>query len=282
MLQVIGYLRHYRRWDGSPGHSLARQRAWVRAVAAERGDYHLRRGLVEQADGAAHGWPVLREAIRRAIDGAGDEVLVVIPTLDGIQFDLSFLELLLDESRIDAPPPICVRSGWWRPRKLGVGTNYQRRAKRQSWLLSLDDEATAFAEVVAAIRRRQRTLSRSIRKGLGQAAARGRKLGAHRRGAYRLARADRRKGGAATARLRRAKANDSYRLWVPRICAWRAAGDSLAEIAQKLADEGARTPDHRAIGPMLVHRILQRVAWSEDLGQQVGAAQTRLPGHRSG
>jgi hypothetical protein len=214
--------------------------------------------MVEEADGQARGWPVLRQAIRRAIDGKYHNLLVVIPTLDGIQFNLSFLKLLLDSQDPEGNPPIYVYSGWRRPGKMSVGTNYERRAKSLGWLLTHHEEFDAFAEMVKAIRYRNRSLSPTIRSGLGRAAARGVKLGGSRRGSYRLSRSDRRKGGAATAWLRRATANDPYRRWIAEICRWRAAGNSLAVIALKLADRGVLTPKGRPIGPMLVHRILNR------------------------
>jgi hypothetical protein len=263
MACVVGYLRRYRRWDGSPGLSLDEQRALVRTVARER-EYHLLgravgwQSLIEELDGQAHGWPVLRQAIRRAMDGKDHELMVVVPTLDGVQYNLSFLGLLARSGGLDGPPPVYVYSGWRRPGRLSVGTNYEYRTKSLGWLLTLEDEADAFAEMVAAVRQRNRALSAAIRGGLARASARGVKLGASRRRSYRLSRADREKGGAATARQRRAKANDPYRHWVAQMLSWRAAGNSLGVIALKLAEHGVRTPAGRPVGPMLVHRILQR------------------------
>src|SRR5207237_10765741 len=107
-------------------------------------------------------------------------------------------------------------------------------------------------------RQRCATLRRAIRQGLQDAIARGVRLGSHRRGCHRLTRVERSKGGQITAHWRRLEANRRYMKWLDDICLWRQRGNSLGEIAMKLADKGALTPDGRKIGRMLVYRILKR------------------------
>lgn len=211
--------------------------------------------MEEEPDGEANGWPMLCKAIRMAEDNAERDLLVVIPTLDGVQFNLSFLRLLL----VEGNPPVYVRSGWRMPKRVAQGTNYERRAESLfGWLLSLREEADAFANIVEQVRRRNRALRRSISAGLQKAAARGTKLGARRRGSYRCRKADQSKDGKVTAKKRQLAANDPYREWMADICRWRVNGESIGEITMRLADKGARTPDGGKIGPMLVYRILKR------------------------
>jgi hypothetical protein len=251
---VVGYLRRYRRWNGTDGLTFEQQREVVREVARERtygrcGRFELK----EEMDGEASGWPVLCKAIRMAEDNAERNLLVVIPTLDGVQFNLSFLELLVGDNW-----PVYVCSGWRSPKVFGRNTNYARRAESMGWLLSIPDEADDFAQMVYRVGQRNYALHASIVAGLKEAAARGMRLGSHRRGSHRFTTKDRRKGGQATARNRRRAANDAYADWVPGICRWRANGESLQMIAMRLADKGALTPNGRGIGLMLVHRILKR------------------------
>jgi Recombinase len=260
---VVGYLRHYRRWNGMPGLSLAEQRALVRKIAREEHPYPTRslkrpedesylgydrfrsRFLEEGMDGQAKAWPILRKAIQIAEDHADEHWLVIIPTLDGVRFNLSFLALLGgSDASIDARRIYVRRS--------------MANTKPRGWLLSLRGEATDFATMIKNIRRGNRTRSSSLKAGLRQAAARGVKLGSRRRGSHRFTKSDQSKGGQVTAKKRRLAANDAYRAWVPDICHWRANGESLGMIAMKLAEKGARTPDGRKIGPMQVYRILKR------------------------
>src|SRR5262249_38132411 len=95
MATVLGYLRHYRRWDGRPGLSLTEQRKLVGDACRELkyGPDTKRRYLVEDADGEARGWPQLMKSIRWAQNNFGED-LVVVPTLDGLQYNESFLDLL--------------------------------------------------------------------------------------------------------------------------------------------------------------------------------------------
>jgi len=118
---VVGYLRRYRRWNGRDGLTFGQQRAMVREVAREKGYVRPKRFLKEEVE--ATGWPVLQRAIRMAEDNAEQGLLVVIPTLDGVQFNLSFLKLLLGGDW-----PVYVCSGWRSPKVFGRNTNYARRA----------------------------------------------------------------------------------------------------------------------------------------------------------
>jgi hypothetical protein len=179
---VVGYLRHYRRWNGRNGLNFEQQRAVVREVACERGYTRPRRyNLKEDVDGEAKGWPILRKAIRMADENEDRDLLVVVPTLDGVQFNLSFLELL-----VAGDWPVYVCSGWRSPRIFGRDTNYARRAESLGWLLTIPQEADDFAEIVMRIRHRNNALCTSVRAGLKKAAARGKRLGAHRKGSYRF------------------------------------------------------------------------------------------------
>jgi len=212
--------------------------------------------LEEGVDGEETRWPKLRKAIRMADDNADRDLLVVIPTLDGVQFNLSFLHVL--SGGCDAP--IYVRSGWRRPKIVEAkNTNYERRVDSLGWLLSLGDEAEAFAEMVSRVRQRDLVLGSSIRAGLKEATRRGVRLGSRRRGSHCFTKGEQSKGGQVTAKKRRLLANDSYTEWLPDIYRWRANGDSIEGIVMRLTETGAITKDGRKIGPMQVYRILKRV-----------------------
>lgn len=259
---VVGYLRHYRRWNGKPGLTLGEQRALIREVARERkyGRSVGRHFLTEAPDGEAMGWPVLHKALRMTEDNLGKDHLLVIPTLDAVQFNLSFLELLI----VGDHWPIYVRSCWRRPKKLGQGTNYRRRDHTLGWLLSEIDKADDFAEIVKRVRRRNGVLSSSIQAGLRQAATGGVSLGSRRRGSYRFTNDDKSKGGQTTARNRRLAAEQRYKQWVEPIRRWRANGNSIKQIVRKLAGQRALTEDGRKFGPTLVYRILKRTPVSDN------------------
>ena len=188
-----------------------------------------------------------------AEDNADRNLLVVIPTLDGVQFNLSFLELLAQGGW-----PVYVRSGWRRPGIMSRNTNDAHRSQALGWLLSVRDEADDFAKMVGRVRRRNLALPGAISAGLQKAVARGARLGSHRRSVHRLTRSEQRAGGRATATKRRLEANEPYREWLDEIRKWRTGGDSIGVIALKLADKGALTTDGRKIGRMLVYRILKR------------------------
>lgn len=254
---VLGYLRHYRRWNGTPGLTLAEQRALVRKVArATWPDCEKWRFEMEELFGEEFGWPVLKKVIQRAKDDAFLGLLAVIPTLDGVQFNWSFLRLLADPECVDEP--IRVHSAWRRVGVMDKGTDYQYRPKHNFWQFNFPGQWAAFSEMADRVRQRNEALSDSIQIGLRNAAARGVKLGAHRRGAHRFTRAERREGGSTTALNRQEAANAPYEKWIWDMCSWRKQGWSIGEITMQLADEGARTPDGRKIGPMLVYRILKR------------------------
>jgi hypothetical protein len=257
MACVVGYLRHYYRWNGKPGLTLEEQRRLICEIARERkyGRGVGRLFLEEGVDGEETRWPKLRKAIRMADDNADRDLLVVIPTLDGVQFNLSFLQVLSGGG--DAP--IYVRSGWRRPKIVEAkNTNYERRFDSLGWLLSLGDEAEAFAEMVSRVRQRALVLGSFIGAGLKEATRRGVRLGSRRRGSHRFTKAEQSKGGQVTAKKRRLLANDSYTEWLPDIYRWQANGDSIGAIVMRLAENGALTKAGRKIGPMQVYRILKR------------------------
>jgi hypothetical protein len=129
MPDVVGYLRDYQRWNGKPGLPLQAQKDLVQQVARELDFERPRyRYVVERRDGQSQGWPMLSKAISMARDHAAEGLLVVIPTLDGVQFNMSFLKLLIAR-HYDDRPPIYVRSGWRRPKWFAEYTNYKYRAE---------------------------------------------------------------------------------------------------------------------------------------------------------
>jgi hypothetical protein len=246
---VVGYLRAYIRWDGSPGLTFDEQRALVREVGRERG----------YGRGTSYRYVTeLDEALGMAADAieTDRDLLVVIPTLDGLQFNLRFLERLAS----CRDRPVYVRSGWRRPKKWAEGTNYEERAQSLGWLLMDRLEANDFAGIVERVRQRNRALPRSIADGLKEALARGVAFGSKRNHAHHFTKAERCGGGRVTAKLRREAAKAWYRPWLSDICRWRAKGDSLAQIANKLARRHAQTREGAKIGPMQICRILQREA----------------------
>src|SRR5260370_16565339 len=115
MACVVGYLRHYYRWNGKPGLTLEEQRRLICEIARERkyGRGVGRLFLEEGVDGEETRWPELRKAIRMADDNADRDLLVVIPTLDGVQFNLSFLQVLSG----GGGAPLFVPSCLGRPQK---------------------------------------------------------------------------------------------------------------------------------------------------------------------
>jgi hypothetical protein len=259
MACVLGYLRHYRRWNGKPGYTLEEQRKKIREIARERGYGREagRRFLEEELDGEATRWPKLQKAIRMAEDNIDREILVVIPTLDGVHFNLSFLRTLEGGCGF----PIYVRSGWRRAIIIEAkDTNYESRSESPGWLLTLGDDAASFAQMVSRVHQRALVLRSSIRAGLKKARGRGVHLGSRRRGSHRFTRTEQSIGGQITGRKRRQLANDTYRLWVHKIWSWRESGASIRAIVMRLTKEGALSEDGRRIGPVQVHRILDRCA----------------------
>jgi hypothetical protein len=232
---------------------LDEQRALVREVARER--KYRQAGWcyrVEELDGEANDWPVLQKVLEIAENNEDRNGLAVIPTLDGVQFNLSFLDLL------DGDRTVYVRSGWRWPKRFGEDPTYMRRAVSLGWLLSIDDERRDFAKLVDRVRDRNYRLRRSIREGLKEAAERGIRLGSRRPGSHQLTTADRKKGGRVTAKQRQLSANARYHTWINDMRMWRANGDSIGKITLKLAEKQVTKPDGGSIGRMLVYRILKR------------------------
>ena len=67
MQKILGYLRHYQRWDGRPGVSIKEQRSMINWIARtiEEGDelFATRRIYREEA---GKGWPILRKLVEWA------------------------------------------------------------------------------------------------------------------------------------------------------------------------------------------------------------------------
>lgn len=264
MNSVVAYLRHYERANGLPGLSLSQQREYVnqmvrqinshrnvKAKISTKRIYHI-----EAIDGQARGWPKLKAVIARAMGDADLGLFAIIPTLDGVQYNVSFLELLAGAAAMDAR--IFVRSGWRRPSVLDRRTDERLRLDRDYWILSSSNERAAFVEMVSTVRQRNKSLGKTIRAGISEAVSQGVPFGAQCPGAHRFTTEEQGKGGRTTARRRQLSANDPYQQWTPKILAWHRNGWSLGRIAKRLTSDGVRTPDGREISRMLVHRILKR------------------------
>lgn len=262
MATVLGYLRQYRRWNGEPGLSLDEQKALVRTMAAERG-YGQGRQLpcrwsyvTEDPAGARAGWPALQTALQRAYEDYEADFMLVIPTLDGVQFNLPFLNLLIGSYGL-----VCVRSGYRPTTIMDVNDRlewHQYPSRYGGWLLSNGEERSPFADLVEGVRKRAYRLSRSIAEGLKRATSRGVQLGGRRRGSYRLTRAEKSEGGQVSALRRKLAANDHYGDWLAEIVHWRKSGNSLQVIALKLVERRVLTPAGKPVGPTQIHRILKR------------------------
>jgi hypothetical protein len=252
---TLGYLRRYTRWNGDPGVTLRQQREKVTRIS--HWIFERKRGVriayyTEAADGAQNGWPVLRELMTTCLEEPStSNAIIVIPTLDGVRFNTLFLELLKQYEFREAPA--IVFSGVSPSKRKS-----RRLADQQSWNLDHLDGWLAFQKMIEGIQDRRRNLSKGIKAGLRNAAARGEPLGAQRGGAHRFSLVERIKGGRATAVKRQSEANEPYRRWINEMRRKKNAGQSLAQIARWLAAKGARTRDDKAIGPMLVWRILNR------------------------
>lgn len=208
MPSIIGYLRRYARRDGKTGLTLEDQRTLVNKVARDLNFGRSgRRYLVDEANGVAEGWPVLRRVIQLTQQDGYLGNLFVIPTLDGVQYNLSFLELLADPEWDQTP--LYIRSGWWRV-KVPKDKDFRPRTQHDFWNFTNGSDWKAFQEMVARVRRRNRSLSKAIKVGLQNAADRGVLLGSRRSGTHRFTKAERRKGGRKTARERKIAANEPY------------------------------------------------------------------------
>jgi hypothetical protein len=260
MARAWGYLRKYTRWDGSPGLSLKQQKKLVAGVLKDIGYQDARRRFsVEQAEGNSLGWPRFQAMIDRfLLVGDHQEDVIVIPTLDGIQYDLSFFKMVMSYEHEQLP--ICIRSGWRRVGVLCDYNNHKDRSVDDIWKLASCEDSAAFKRMVDGIIRRRRALSKSIKTALQTAAAQGRAVGAQRQGAHRFTRTQHQKGGQTTARKRRADANRPYQQWIRAIAQKHSAGWSTERISRWLTSRGARKPDGSKISRMMVWRILSRMA----------------------
>lgn len=262
---VVGYLRHYRRWDETPGKSLAEQRDLVNQVVhklARCRDGRAYTGrkrtyIVESRSGEAMEWPTLQEAIYRATDEGVPDLLVVIPTLDGVQFNLSFLKLLTDP-KCDAKR-ICVNSGWRRVRMLAQETNHKHVSQYPFWCFVDGCSFTDFENMVERVRQRNKSLPSSVKAGMREAAERGVRLGSQCCGTHMFTDAERSDGGLETALQRQDAAYLHYRRWFPDIRSWRERGRSIGEIAIMLNKKGAKTQSGGPFNRMTVYRILKRM-----------------------
>jgi hypothetical protein len=180
--------------------------------------------------------------------------VLIIPTLDGVRSNLSFLEILADYECNGAL--ICIYRGWDVTAKL--------RSMRNYWDLTEGAHWSAFNEMLTRAKWRQRGLSQKIKDGLRRAADNGVALGARHPDAHRFTADEVRRGGRTTAERRRAKANEPYQKWIDKMISMRNGNPpaSFAKIANRLAEMGARTKDGRCINPMLVCRILSRIGAS--------------------
>jgi len=255
-MTIHGYLRSYKRWNGEPGLSFAKQRALVRRIAEERLDVCERPCCHKETD--TDRWTVLRDRVKRATEDAhlddedaelGD--VLIIPTLDGVRSNLSFLEILADYECNGAL--ICIYRGWDVTAKL--------RSMRNYWDLTEGAHWSAFNEMLMRAKSGQRGFSQAIKDGLRRAKDRGVPLGARQPGAHRFTAEEVKRGGRTTAQRRRAKANEPYKTWITTMINMRRKKPpaSFGQIAKWLAGKVAKTGTDRRISPMLVWRILSRI-----------------------
>src|SRR5262245_41084058 len=102
MCKVVGYIRHYSMLDGKAAVCPGKQKRRVREIASRFGygppwTHWCYR--CETSSGWLDDWPVLQEVINEAkcheVGPHSDpDFLAVIPTLNGVEHDISFLELL--------------------------------------------------------------------------------------------------------------------------------------------------------------------------------------------
>jgi hypothetical protein len=253
MQKILGYLRHYVRWDGRPGVSIKEQRSMINWIARtiEEGDELFATRRIYHVE-AGKGWSILRKLVEWASEDP-DCVFLIVPTLDGVRFNLSFLQILV--SKQDAS--ICVYGG--RLKNFTQPKTRHFREMRDYWFLHRSDHWSAFNASVERITWQQRYLPEAISGGIRRASESGILMGGARKGAYKFKKSDLRKGGETTARSRRIAANEPYENWIADIRRWRRNGQSIGQITRRLAERGARKPDGSRIGPMLVYRILKRI-----------------------
>lgn len=259
MAKTWGYLRHYTRWNGSPGLSLREQKDLTIQLLHDLGYRPVRpRYRIEEADGKenGNGWPAFRNMVEEYKLEASDDDVIVIPTLDGVQFNRSFLTRVMASASNEVP--ICVRSGWRRVGTLYEGSNHETRSSEDIWKLAALEYMTAFERMVKALRRRTLALSETIKKGLKAAARRGVLLGGQREARHRFTMEERSAGGRSTASARTSAARQHYENWLPQILQKNDKGWSMERIARFLNVQGASRPDGRQFTRLLVWRILQR------------------------
>ena len=105
---ILGYLRTYKRWNGDRGLTSEQQKEIVNRIAHKldggEGPYYVGRSYhTETAGGAKSGWPVLKKLVKRAREDAELGTVLVIPTLDGVRLNATFLGLLAARECDGAP-----------------------------------------------------------------------------------------------------------------------------------------------------------------------------------
>lgn len=266
MAVIYGYLRVCRRSDSSRGMSLNAQKKMVLkmissiAMDSELDEFRHRQLIFKTERGAVSHWPYWRVLSRlfelAAEDGA--EATIIIPTLDGVQWNSMFLEMLLH-----AEVSIYVRSGW------------RKRDARDYWELG-DHEAEDqedFKKIIERVLYREARLSSTTKLGLKAAKEAGTLLGAQNPNAHKFTDAERSKGSRRSAANRSARraakmakrkaklaANDRHEKAVlDKIWELHERGESLRFIARQLNEvQKARTPSGGKYNLMLISRILIR------------------------
>jgi hypothetical protein len=238
--------------------SLDEQRAIIRRVARsieDEWDYRCtvqpaRR--VEGAGGATAEWPILKQMIGRVReDDAGRGVLpgviLVVPTLEGVRFNLAFLEQLAGHE---------------------CGPIYIYASRRHYWRLYEPDDWRAFNEVIRRVRKRNGKLPEKIKAAIQQAKEAGKPTGAARPGSHRFTPGQLSKGGKVTAAKRRLAAEKTYQELVSLIREQKWENRSVGFIVRGLGRH--RTHDDRKIGRTLIWRTLKRMKRENAPAQEPG------------
>lgn len=238
-MRIIAYYRISTRRQKTSGLGLDAQREAVERYAKSIGA-RIVGEYTEQESGKRKDRPKLLEAISHA---RGAKATLVVAKLDRLARNVQFTATLM-ENKVDF---VCCDNP------------HANRLTIHILAAVAENEAIAIA--------------RRTKEALAVAAARGVKLGSHRRGHWSgvtedgVRRAERRLVGArkgqpravkAAAAERVQKAADRYSHLMPSIRADRANGVSLEAIAERLNSEGVTTIRETPITAVVVHRLLAR------------------------
>ena len=240
MTAVIGYLRRYNRWDGTPGATIEEQKAAVRRIIHEldwRDDVSLeieRPAYRYEIEGNDR-WLLLNYLIGHWLvdDNSRSGRVLVIPTLDGVTRNLSFLEILADPDCRTAAIVVCDGE--------------------TIWDLGQTDQFDRFAAKVEKLKKQQKASPALIKAGLKRAKEHGTPLGGRCPGAHRFTAEEQAKGRRASAERRKRTAESRFKAWLPEMTQRSNNGQSLGLIARWLSRECGKDIDRQT-----VYRVLKR------------------------